>query len=267
MDPPGERQVVVTIHPTAIVEAGVELADGVQVGPYAIIGPAVRVGRGTQIGSHSVLEGQTAIGADCRIGSHVVIGAPPQDVKYHGEETRVEIGDGTIVREFATIHRASTGGDGVTRVGAGCFLMAYTHIAHDCQVAEQVIMANQATLGGHTVLGRFVTVGGLTGVHQFVRAGEFAFLGACSAVRQDVPPYVKANGNPAKPFGLNLVGLRRNGFSHETIHALQHAYRVVFSQDLNTSQALELLEQEASPIPEVQRFRAFIQQSSRGVSK
>ncbi|MBI4536877.1 MAG: acyl-ACP--UDP-N-acetylglucosamine O-acyltransferase [candidate division NC10 bacterium] len=256
-----------TIHPTAIVEAGAELAEGAQVSPYAIIGPTVRIGRGTHIGSHSILEGRTEIGADCRIASHVVIGGPPQDVKYHGEETRIEIGDGTIIREFATVHRASTGGDGVTRVGARCFLMAYTHIAHDCQVGEQVIMANLATLGGHVVLERFVNIGGLTAVHQFVRVGEYAFLGACSAVQQDVPPYVKVNGNRAKAVGLNLVGLRRNGFPSETIHALQHAYRIVFSRELNTSQALAQLEQEASPIPEVQRFRAFIQQSSRGVSK
>ena len=256
-----------TIHSTAIVEAGAELAEGVQVGPYAIIGPGVRVGRGTQIGSHSILEGKTEIGADCRIGSHVVIGAPPQDVKYHGEETRVEIGDSTIIREFASVHRGSVGGEGVTRVGARCFLMAYTHVAHDCQLGEQVILVNAAALGGHVVLERFVIVSGMTAVHPFARLGECAYIGGCSAVRQDVLPYVKVTGNPAKPFGLNLVGLRRNGFPSETIHALQHAYRVVFSQELNTSQALAQLEQEASPIPEVQRFRAFIRQSSRGVSK
>ena len=258
---------MVTIHPTAIVEAGAELAEEVQVGPYAIVGPSVRIGRGTHIGSHSVLEGRTEIGADCRIGSHVVIGGAPQDVKYHGEETRVEVGDGTVVREFASIHRASTGGDGVTRVGARCFLMAYTHIGHDCQVAEEVIMANVATLGGHVVLGRFVNLGGLVAVHQFVRLGEYAFVGGGSAVTQDVPPYVKVSGNRAKPFGLNVLGLRRIGFPGETIHALQHAYRVVFSRGLNTSQALEKLEQEASPLPEVQRFRAFIRQSTRGICK
>jgi UDP-N-acetylglucosamine acyltransferase len=258
---------VVTVHATAIIEPGAELAEGVQVGPYAVIGPTVRVGRGTRIGSHSLLEGRCEIGADCQIGTHVVIGAPPQDLKYHGEDTGVEIGDGTTIREFASIHRASTGGDGVTRVGPRCFLMANIHVAHDCQVAEEVILANLATLAGHVVLERFVSVGGLTAIHQFVRVGEYAFVGGCSGVSQDIAPFIKAHGNFAKPVGLNLVGLRRNGFSRETIHALQHAYRVVFSRELNTSQALAQLEQEASPIPEVQRFRAFIRQSSRGVSK
>jgi UDP-N-acetylglucosamine acyltransferase len=258
---------VITIHPTAIVEVGAELAEGVGVGPYAIIGSGVRVGRGTQIGSHSVLEGRTDIGAECRIGSHVVIGSAPQDVKYHGEETRVEVGDGTIIREFASIHRASMGGDGVTRVGARCFLMAYVHIAHDCQVADQVIMANVATLGGHVVVERFVNIGGLAAVHQFVHLGEYVFVGGCSCVTQDVPPYVKVNGNHAKPFGLNVVGLRRNEFPSETIHALQHAYRIVFSRAVNTSQALEKLEQEASPFPEVQRFRDFVRHSTRGICK
>jgi UDP-N-acetylglucosamine acyltransferase len=258
---------VATIHPTALVGAGAELEEDVRVDAYAVVGCAVRLGRGTQIGSHTILEGRVEIGADCRIGSHVMIGSAPQDVKYRGEDTRVIIGDGTIVREFASIHRASTGGDGATRVGPGCFLMAYVHIAHDCQVAEQVIMANQATLAGHVVLERCVTVGGLTGIHQFVRVGEYAFVGACSAVSQDIPPYVKARGNMAKPFGLNLVGLQRHGFSRETIHALHHAYRVLFSRGLNTSQALAQLADEASPIPEVQRLRAFVQQTRRGVSK
>jgi len=258
---------VVTIHPTAIVEPGAELADGVRVGPYAIIGSFVRLGRGTEIGSHSVLEGWTEIGADCRIGSHVTLGGPPQDLKYRGEETRVVIGDGTIIREYASVHRASTGGHGVTSIGPRCFLMAYIHVAHDCTLGEQVIMANQASLAGHVTVGRCATLGGMTGIHQFVRIGEYAFLGACSAVQQDIAPYVKARGNLAKPFGLNLLGLRRHEFSSETIHALQHAYRVVFSHGLNTSQALAQLEQEASPIPEVLRFRAFIRDSSRGVSK
>lgn len=258
---------MITIHPTAIVEPGAELADGVQVGPFALVGADVRVGRGTQIGSHSVLEGRTEIGADCRIGSHAVIGAAPQDLKYRGEATRVIIGDGTVVREFASVHRASTGGDGVTTVGPRCFLMAYIHVAHDCVLGEQVIMANQASLAGHVTVGRCVVIGGMTGIHQFVRIGEHAFLGACSAVQQDIAPFVKARGNLAKPFGLNLVGLRRAGFPAETIRALQHAYRVVFSPGLNTSQALAQLEHEASPIPEVQRFRDFIRGSSRGVSK
>lgn len=258
---------MVGIHATALVEPGAELAAGVQVGAYAIIGSQVRVGPGTSVGSHTILEGQTEIGADCRIGSHVIIGAPPQDVKYHGEPTRVVIGDRTLVREFATIHRASTGGSGVTTIGPESFIMAYAHVAHDCQLGEQVIMANQASLAGHVEIGRCAVIGGMSGVHQFVRIGEYAFLGACSAVLQDIPPFVKAQGNRAKPFGLNVVGLRRHGFSAEAIQALKQAFRVVFLSGLNTSQALAQLEQELSGIPEVQRFVDFIKRSQRGIGK
>lgn len=258
---------MVTVHPTALVEPGAELAAGVQVGAYAIVGSQVRVGFRTCVGSHTILEGRTEIGADCRIGSHVIIGAPPQDVKYHGEPTRLVIGDRTLVREFATIHRASTGGSGVTSIGPESFIMAYAHVAHDCQLGEGVIMANQASLAGHVEIGRCAVIGGMSGVHQFVRIGEYAFLGACSAVLQDIPPFVKAQGNRAKPFGLNVVGLRRHGASAEAIQALKQAYRIVFLSGLNTSQALAQLEQELSGTPEVQRFVDFIKRSQRGISK
>jgi UDP-N-acetylglucosamine acyltransferase len=258
---------VVTIHPTALVERGAELAEGVSVGAYAIVGPEVRVGAGTSIGSHTILEGRAEIGVECRIGSHVIIGAPPQDVKYHGEPTRVLIGDQTLVREFATIHRASTGGSGVTRVGPECFLMAYTHVAHDCQLGEGVIMANLASLAGYVEIGRYVMIGGMSGVHQFVRIGEYAILGAMSGALQDIPPYVKAHGNLAKLFGLNVIGLRRHGFSAEAIHALKKAYRILFASDLNTSQALAQLEQELSGFPEVQRLIDFVKRSQRGIIK
>lgn len=255
-----------TIHPTAIVDPDAELDTDVSVGPYTLVGPHVVIGGGTTVGSHSVLEGWTTIGRACRIGSHVLIGAAPQDVKYRGEPTRVAIGDGVLVREFATIHRASTGGHGVTTIGAHCFLMAYIHVAHDCELGEQVIMANQASLAGHVTLERFVNIGGMTGVHQFVRVGEYAFVGACSAVLQDIPPYVKVQGNRAKPFGLNTVGLRRHGFSVEAIQGLKEAYRLVFESELNTSQALERLSAEAGP-PEVQRFVEFVTRSRRGISR
>ncbi len=258
---------MVTIHPTAVVEPGAELAEGVNVGAYALVGPQVRVGPRTSIGSHTILEGRTEIGADCRIGSHVIIGAPPQDVKYHGEPTRVIIGDRTLVREFATIHRASTGGSGVTTVGSEGFIMAYAHVAHDCQLADRVIIANQASLAGHVEIGRCAVIGGMTGIHQFVRVGDYAFLGACSAVLQDIPPYIKAYGNRAKPFGLNVVGLRRHGFSLEAIHALKQAYRLLFKSGLNTSQALAQLEQELSGCPEVRAFIDFVKRSRRGISK
>jgi len=258
---------VVAIHPTAVVEPGAELAGGVSIGAYTIVGPDVRVGQGTSVGSHTILEGRTEIGANCRIGTHVIIGTPPQDVKYRGEPTRVVIGDRTLVREFATIHRASTGGSGVTTVGPDSFIMAYAHVAHDCHLGDGVILASQTALGGHVEIGRCAVIGGVTGVHQFVRIGEYAFVGGCSAVTQDIPPYVKVVGNRAKPFGLNVVGLRRHGFSLEAIHALKQAYRIVFISGLNTSQALAQLEQEFGGSPEVQRFVDFVKRSQRGISK
>ena len=256
-----------TVHPTVVIEPGAELDDDVQIGPYAIVGADVRIGARTVVGSHTVLEGRVELGSDCQIGAHAVIGAPPQDLKYQGEPTRVVIGDRTLVREFATVHRASAGGHGVTTVGRDCYLMAYAHVAHDCQLEEGVIMANQATLGGHVEIGRHAIVSGLTAVHQFVRIGEYAFVGGCSGVNQDIPPYLKVQGAPAKPFGLNAVGLRRHGFSHEAIHALKEAYRIVFLSDLNTSQALERMEKELPSSPEVQRFIDFIKRSQRGISK
>lgn len=256
-----------TVHPTAVVASGAALDDAVEIGPYAIIGAETRIGARTVVGSHSVIEGAVDIGPDCRIGSHVVIGAPPQDLKYRGEPTRVVIGERTVVREFATVHRASAGGHGVTVVGPDCFLMAYAHVAHDCQLAEGVIMANQATLGGHVEVGRYAIISGLTALHQFVRIGEYAFVGGCSGVNQDIPPYVRVHGTPAKPLGLNALGLRRHGFSDDAIHALKEAYRIAFLSDLNTSQGLERMEKELPSSPEVQRFIDFIKRSQRGISK
>ena len=254
------------VHHTAIVEPGAELDTGVTIGAYALVGPHVRLGADTRIGPHAILEGWTEVGPRCQIGPQVIIGSAPQDLKYGGEPTRVVIGAESQIREFATIHRASTGGHGVTAVGAGSFLMAYTHVAHDCELGDQVIMANQASLAGHVSVGRHAIIGGMTGIHQFVRIGEYAFIGACSAVLQDIPPYVKAQGNRAKPFGLNLVGLRRHGFSPESIHALKEAYTLVFGSEQNTSQALAELEAKVLP-PEVQQFVDFIKRSQRGISK
>lgn len=256
-----------TVHPTAVIASGAELDDAVEVGPYAIVGAEARIGARTIVGSHSVIEGAVEIGPDCRIGSHVIIGAPPQDLKYRDEPTRVVIGEHSVIREYASVHRASVGGSGVTRVGSHTYLMAYVHVAHDCQLGEHVIMANQASLAGHVEIGRHALIGGMTGVHQFVRVGEYAFLGACSAVLQDIPPYVKAQGNRAKPFGLNVVGLRRQGFSAAALQALKEAYRLVYASDLNTSQALARLEAAGPFPPEVQPFIDFIKRSQRGISK
>jgi len=258
---------VAAIHATALIEPGAELDRDVRVGPYTIIGAGVRIGARTLVGSHTVLEGQVDIGPDCQIGSHVMIGGVPQDLKYGGEPTRVTIGGHAVVREFASIHRASVGGNGVTSVGAHAYLMAYVHVAHNCRVGEHVIMANQASLSGHVEIGHHALIGGMTGVHQFVRVGDYAFVGGCSAVQQDVPPYVKVSGHFAKPYGLNVVGLRRHGFSPEALGELKEAYRMVFAADLNTSQALARLEAAGRCSPEVQLFIDFIKRSQRGISK
>jgi UDP-N-acetylglucosamine acyltransferase len=255
------------IHPTALVDPGAELGPGVSVGPYAVIGPQVQVGEGTEILSHTVLEEGVQIGAHCRIGPHAVVGGPPQDLKYHGEPTKVVIGDRVQLREFATVHRASVGGDGVTRVGSDCYIMAYAHIGHDCQVAQGVILASQAALGGHVHVGPKAIIGGLSGVHQFVHVGELAFVGGCSGAGQDVPPYVIVQGVPARPVGLNVVGLRRHGFSRESLAAIKQAYKLMYRSDLNTTQALERMAQELPSIPEVERFVAFVKGSKRGVAK
>jgi UDP-N-acetylglucosamine acyltransferase len=256
-----------TIHSTALVDSAADLGPGVCVGPYAVIGPGARVGEGTEILSHTVLEGALDIGAHCRIGPHAVVGGPPQDLKYHGEPTRVVIGDRVQLREFATIHRASVGGDGVTRVGSDCYLMAYAHIGHDCQVEGGVILASQAALGGHVHVGRNAIVGGLSGVHQFVHIGELAFVSGCSGVGQDVPPYVIVQGVPASPVGLNMVGLRRHGFSSETLAAIKQVYKLLYRSSLNTTQALERMAHELPSIAEVEQFIAFVQRSKRGVIK
>ncbi len=258
---------MIEIHPTAIVAPEACLEEGVKVGPYTIIGGQVTLRKGTWVGSHSVIEGEVEVGEACRISHHVIIGTPPQHLTFHAEGTRVKIGDHTTIREFATIHRGTVEGGGITVVGCRNYIMAYAHVAHDCLLGDDVILSNQAALAGHVVIGRHAIIGGLAGIHQFVRVGEYAFVGACSAVLQDIPPYVKVQGNRAKPYGLNTVGLRRHGFSEETLRRLKQAYRIIFLSGLNTSQALAKIEQELLPCPEVERLLEFIKGSERGIAR
>ncbi len=257
------------IHPTAIVDREANLGEGVAVGPYALVGPKVTVGDGCVIESHAVLPSHVRLGKGVRISSFASVGAPPQDLKFRGEETWVEIGDGTIIREYVTVNRGTVGGGGTTRVGAGVLLMAYCHVAHDCHVGDRVVMANAATLAGHVEVGRNVIIGGLVGIHQFVRVGEFAIIGALSGVPQDVPPYVTAV--VARPVtarslhGLNTIGLKRNGFSEETISALKQAFRILFRSDLPRAEALAKVEAEVPALPEVRNIVEFVRSSKRGV--
>lgn len=256
------------IDPRAVIHEGAELGEGVEVGPFAVIGPHVKIGAGTTVGSHAMVEGHTTLGAGCRVFSFASVGSVPQDLKYRGEPTILQVGDRTIIREFTTVNIGTQGGGGATRVGSDCLLMAYTHVAHDCLLGDRVVMANGATLAGHVTVEDWAIVGGLTAVHQFVRVGAHAFVGGCSAVTMDVPPFVAASGNRAKLYGLNLTGLKRRGFSAEALRGLRGAYRALFQTHDTLARALESVRQSPDyQLPEVRQFIDFIAQSERGVTR
>jgi UDP-N-acetylglucosamine acyltransferase len=253
------------IHPAAIVEPGARLADDVSVGAYAIIGPHVEIGPGTTVGPHAVITGHTRIGAGNRIFQFVSIGDVPQDKKYAGETTRLEIGDRNTIREFCTINCGTVQGGGVTRVGDDNWIMAYVHIAHDCVVGDRIIMANNAQLAGHVQLGDDAILGGITGVHQFCRVGAHSITGVSSVVLQDIPPYVVASGNPAQPHGINREGLRRRGFSDAAIAGLRRAYRTLYRSGLSLEDAQRELAREAAACPELGVLVDFLATPGRGI--
>ncbi len=255
------------IHPTAIINPKAEIDSNVEIGPYSVIGKNVFIGSGTVIGPHVVVDPYVTIGADCNIFQYAAIGAPPQSLKFEGGETYVKIGRGTIVREFVTIHRGTESGGGITEVGEENLLMAYTHIAHDCKTGRKVILSNNATLAGHITIGDNATIGGLVAIHQFVRIGDYAFIGGKSAVVKDVPPYVIASGDRAKLHGLNSVGLKRHGFSKNTLSSLKKTYRIIFRIGLTMNEAIERVRAEVEQIPEVLAFIDFIKSSQRGITR
>ncbi len=255
------------IHPTAIVDPNAELDADVSIGPYSVIGPHVFIGAGTDIGPHVVIDPYVTIGPNCRIFQYAAIGAPPQSLKFQGEKTYLKIGRGTVIREFVTIHRGTDFGGGVTEIGEDCFLMAYTHIAHDCRVGRKVVMANNATLAGHITIGDYATIGGLVAVHQFVRIGDHAFIGGLSGVPKDIPPYVIAAGARVSLHGLNIVGLKRHGMSGKTISLLKKTYRILFRIGLTVNQALERVRAEVELVPEVVNIIEFVKASQRGVTR
>lgn len=255
------------IHPTAIVSPKANLAEGVEIGPYTIIGPDVNIGRNTIIGPNAVIDAHTDIGEGCRIFQFAAIGAIPQDLKFRGEETRVIIGNNTTVREFATIHRATAADIGATIIGDRNLLMAYTHVAHNCKLGNNIIMSNAVNLAGHIHVEDYAIIGGMTGIHQFTRIGAHCIIGGASAVSKDVPPFVMASGNYAKLYGLNMIGLKRRGFKEETIGALKKAYRIVFRSSLLLSVAVEKVKNEVEDLPEVRQFVEFIQTSTRGICR
>lgn len=254
------------IHPTALVDVRAELAEDVVIQPYTIIGPEVVIEAGCTVGPHVVIEGRTHIGKHNQIYPFVTIGFPPQDITYGGEPTQVRIGDHNIIREHVTIHRGTPRGGGVTRIGSDNFIMAYVHIAHDCRLGDQVILANGATLGGHVHVDDYAVIGGLAAIHQYVRIGTHAYIGGTSGVGQDIPPYTLVAPERASIHGLNLVGLKRKDFSPEAIQALKSCYRILFRSNLTVKRAIERVRKEVEALPEVETLLSFIQYASkRGV--
>jgi UDP-N-acetylglucosamine acyltransferase len=253
------------VHATALIDESVQLGADVSIGPYCVIGPNVSLGDGTTLCSHVVIERDTRLGSGCRVHSGAVVGGDPQDLKYGGESTRLDVGDRTVIRECATLNRG-TGDGGVTRVGSDCLLMAYSHVAHDCHLGDHVVISNAVAMAGHVHIADWVVVGGLTAIHQFVRIGRHAIVGGATAVRKDIPPYVKAAGDPANLYGLNSVGLQRRGFDEDARRALRNAYRLLFQSELNVSQAVAAAREQVTMTTEVEYFLDFIEKSERGVT-
>lgn len=253
------------IHPTAIIHPDATLADGVSVGAYSLIGPHVEIGANTRIGPHVVIEGYTRIGADNEIFQFCSIGASPQDKKYDDEPTRLEIGDRNTIREYCSFNVGTSQDAGVTRVGNDNWIMAYVHVAHDCQVGDHTIFANNATLAGHVHVGDWAILGGFTGVHQFVRVGAHSFCGVGTVLLQDLPPYVTVSGNPSRPHGINSEGLKRRGYSSDDIMAIKRAYRSLYRSGLSLEEARQHIAAAAQENEAVKPFSDFIAVSNRGI--
>ena len=252
------------IHPTAVVSADAQIDPDVDIGPFAIIGEGCTIAGGCVIGARATLERNVILAPNVKIGSGTILGGDPQDLKFKGEHTTVEIGEGTTIREYTTINRGTTQSFKTT-VGKNCFIMSYVHLAHDCHIGDGVILVNSVQLAGHVTVGDRAIIAGQSAAHQFVKVGQYAFVGGCSRISQDVPPYVKAVGNPIKLYGLNSVGLQRNSFPEEVVRELKRAYRIFFRSELNVTQAKERAAAELKPFPEVLQLLRFVEESGRGV--
>jgi UDP-N-acetylglucosamine acyltransferase len=255
------------IHPTAVVAPGATLGEGVTIGPYAVVGEGVTIGARTTIGAHASIQGPAVLGDDNRVFPHAALGFDPQDLKYRGEPTRLIVGARNVFREFTTVHRGTQSGPGETVIGDDNYFMNYTHVAHDNRLGSRIVMANYAVLAGHVEVGNNAIIGAFNAIHQFCRVGAFAFLGAYTGCRQDVLPFCRTDGLDAKTYGINTIGLRRNGFSDERVEALQKAYRFLVKSKLNTSQALERIAAEIPDQPDVEELVRFIRTSERGFIK
>ncbi len=254
------------IHPTAIISAKAKLADSVSVGPYSVIGDQVIIGADTKIGTHCVIEGNTTIGKNCEIFTGSVVGSRPQDLKFKGEKVFLEIGNNNIIREYCTLN-PGTGEGSKTVVGNDNLLMAYSHIAHDCRVGNGCVLANNATLAGHVTIEDKAVIGGIVAIHQFVRIGMLSITGGCSKVVQDIPPFSTCDGHPARVYGLNLIGLRRKGISHDAIKKIDQAFRLIFNSGLSAHHAAEKAEKEIEKTEEIKYLIDFIKSSKRGLAR
>ena len=255
------------IHPTAIIQPGAKIADNVSIGPFSVIGENVSIGSGTTVAAHVVIEGWTDIGSDNQLYQFSSIGAPPQDLKYAGEQTSLKIGDRNRIREFVTLNRGTAEGGGVTSIGNDNLFMAYSHVAHDCVIHDHAILANGATLAGHVEIESSAILGGLSAVHQFCRIGCHTMISGGAMVAQDIPPYTVAQGDRAKTMGLNLIGMKRRGFSEETIHGIKKAYRIIFRSGMRLEEALVMVVKEIESTAELDHFVNFIKQSQRGIAR
>ena len=255
-----------TIHPSSIIDPGSNLGEDITVGPFSVIGPNVKIGRGTVIGSHVLIEANTKIGENCKIFHGASIGGEPQIMNFEDVSSSVEIGDGTVVREYATIHRSGFK-DGVTRVGKNCLLMAYSHLGHDCELGDQVVVVNGTGLSGHVIVENQAFISGLVGIHQFVRIGRNAMVGGMAGVNQDVLPFSTVEGTPARLLSVNAVGLKRANFKPNVRAAIKKAFKIISSTDLNTTQAVEKISSEVEMCDEINYLLDFIKNSNRGVTK
>jgi UDP-N-acetylglucosamine acyltransferase len=255
------------IHETALIDPKAAIDAGVEIGPYCIVKKGVRIGKGTKLLSHVIIEGNSEIGENCTIHPFSSIGFTPQDLKYRGEHTRLVIGSNNIIREYVTIHRASVGGDETTTVGNNNFIMGYVHIAHDCKLGSNIIMANSATLAGHVLVEDYAYIGGLSAVHQFTRIGSHTMVGGLSGVSQDIPPYMIASGERAKLFGPNAIGLKRHGFSDQTINAIKKAYKILFREKRTLKDAIRKVREDFPDSPEIRHLIEFIEKNKRGICR
>jgi UDP-N-acetylglucosamine acyltransferase len=255
------------IHPTAVVESGAQLDPSCEIGPYAVIGAEVRMGPGNTVGPHAVVSGRTTIGAGNRIFPHAAIGGVPQDLKYKGEPTTLEIGDRNTFREFVTINLGTVGGGGTTRIASGCLFMAYSHVGHDCQIGDGAIIANGVALAGHVTLEDHVHLSAFIGAHQFIRIGRLSFVSALTGVPMDVAPYCTVTGQRAELAGLNIIGMQRAGMTEEQIGRVKQAYKIVFRSNLGLAEAIAQLEAELGGHPEIAHLVGFLKTSQRGITR